>query len=56
MINSTGNLAGFVSPAAIGWLKTQTHTLSSGLYLVAGTLTLSALLIVVFLPARIVNR
>ncbi|KAF1058437.1 MFS transporter [Burkholderia gladioli] len=56
LINSTGNLAGFVSPAAIGWLKTQTHTLSSGLYLVAGTLTLSALLIVVFLPARIVNR
>ncbi|WP_176079782.1 MFS transporter [Paraburkholderia tropica] len=56
LINSTGNLAGFVSPAVIGWLKSETHTLSSGLYLVAGTLTLSALLIYRFMPARIVNR
>ncbi|MBN3725117.1 MFS transporter [Burkholderia sp. Ac-20379] len=56
LINSTGNLAGFVSPAVIGWLKTETHTLASGLYLVAGTLTLSALLILAFMPARLVNR
>ena len=56
LINSTGNLAGFVSPAVIGWLKMETHTLSSGLYLVAGTLTLSALLILRFLPARLVNH
>jgi len=40
IINSTANLAGFVSPTVIGWLKTQTGTLSSGLYLVAGMLTL----------------
>ena len=56
LINCTGNLAGFISPAVIGWLKTVTHTLSSGLFVVAGTLTLSALLIVVFIPARLVNR
>lgn len=56
LINSTGNLAGFVSPAVIGWLKTETHTLSSGLFLVAGSLTLSALLILTRIPARIVNR
>ncbi|HEY2000451.1 MFS transporter [Paraburkholderia sp.] len=56
LINCTGNLAGFISPALIGWLKTLTHTLSSGLFVVAGTLTLSALLILVFIPARLVNR
>ncbi|HEX7931852.1 MAG TPA: MFS transporter [Paraburkholderia sp.] len=56
LINSTANLAGFVSPSVIGWLKTETHTLSSGLYLVAGTLTMSALLILICLPARVVNR
>lgn len=56
LINCTGNLAGFISPAVIGWLKTITHTLSSGLFVVAGTLTLSAILIVVFIPARLVNK
>lgn len=56
LINSTANLAGFVSPTVIGWLKGQTGTLSSGLYMVAGMLTLAALLIWVFIPARVVNR
>jgi MFS family permease len=56
LINCTGNLAGFISPAVIGWLKTITHTLSSGLFVVAGTLTLSAILIVAFIPARLVNK
>ena len=56
LINSTGNLAGFVSPSVMGWLKTETHSLTSGLYLVAGFLTLSAILILFFLPARVVNR
>jgi nitrate/nitrite transporter NarK len=56
LINSTGNLAGFVSPSLIGWLKAETHSLNSGLYLVAGSLTLSAILVLMFVPARLVNR
>jgi len=44
LINSTANLAGFVSPSIIGWLRTEPHSLTSGLFLVAGCLTLSALL------------
>jgi len=56
LINSTANLAGFVSPTVIGWLKGMTGTLSSGLYLVAGTLTLAAFLVWAFIPARLVNR
>ncbi|WP_408339893.1 hypothetical protein [Paraburkholderia metrosideri] len=40
----------------IGWLKGYTHTLASGLVLTACTLTLSAVLILVFIPAKLVNR
>ena len=56
LINSTGNLAGFVSPTLIGWLKTQTGSLTSGLFLVAGTMTLAAILVLAFIPAKVVNR
>src|SRR5450830_629896 len=56
LINCTGNLAGFVSPSVIGWLKTQTHSVSSGLFFVAAMLVLSALLVLRFIPAKIVNR
>ncbi len=55
-INCTGNLAGFVSPSVIGYLKTLTGTLESGLFLMAGTLTTSALLILTLVPARAVDR
>jgi MFS family permease len=55
-INSIGNLAGFVSPALIGWLATRTHSLGAGLWLVAGTLSLAAVLIITLMPARLVNR
>src|SRR5450830_524806 len=56
LINCTGNLAGFVSPALIGWLKMQTHSVSSGLLLVALMLSLSAFLVQAFIPAKVVNR
>ncbi|WP_321909922.1 MFS transporter [Paraburkholderia sp. J11-2] len=56
LINCTGNLAGFISPAIIGWLKTVTHTLTSGLLVVAASLVLSAILILALIPARLVNK
>jgi MFS family permease len=56
LINSTGNLAGFVSPALVGWLKTLTHSLDSSLFLIAGSLIVSALLILTQMPARLVNK
>ncbi|NUU02433.1 MFS transporter [Herbaspirillum robiniae] len=56
LINCTGNLAGFVSPSVIGWLKMQTGSVSSGLFLVAAMLSLSALLVLLCVPARLVNR
>lgn len=56
LVNSTGNLAGFFSPAIIGFLKTHTGTLNSGLFLVSGCLAASAILILAFVPAKMVNR
>ncbi|MCW5300521.1 MFS transporter [Herbaspirillum lusitanum] len=42
MINSLGNLGGFVGPFAIGWLKNVTGGYAAGLYVVAASLALSA--------------
>ncbi|MGF6787435.1 nitrate/nitrite transporter NarK [Paraburkholderia sp. 35.1] len=42
MINSIGNLGGFVGPFAIGWLKNVTGGYTAGLYVVGATLAVSA--------------
>jgi sugar phosphate permease len=55
LINSFGNLSGFVSPFAIGWIKDATGDTASGIYLLAIALVAGALL-VLRLPARLVNR
>jgi ACS family tartrate transporter-like MFS transporter len=41
MINSIGNLGGFIGPYMIGWIKGKTGSYSGGLYLVGATLALS---------------
>jgi ACS family tartrate transporter-like MFS transporter len=46
MINSVGNLGGFVGPFAIGWLKNVTGGYSAGLYVVGATLAVSAVVTV----------
>jgi MFS family permease len=56
LVNCTGNLGGFFSPAIIGILKTHTGTLNSGLFLIAGCMLASSILIVAFVPAKLVNR
>ncbi|MGI4944129.1 MAG: hypothetical protein ACRYHQ_26835 [Janthinobacterium lividum] len=56
LINATGNLAGFVSPAILGWLKDYKNSLDSGLFLVSGCLAASAVLVLAFVPAASVNR
>jgi D-galactonate transporter len=42
LINSLGLIGGFVSPAIVGWLKTETGSLASGLYAMAALLALGA--------------
>jgi D-galactonate transporter len=56
LINCIGNLGGFFSPAIIGFLKTHTGTLNSGLVLVSGCMLVSSILIATMVPARIVNH
>jgi len=56
LVNSMGNLAGFFSPAIIGFLKTRTGTLNSGLFLVAGCHIAAVLMILGLVPAKLVNR
>jgi len=55
MINSIGNLAGFLSPYAVGWLKGATSSTDSGMYMLAAFMILGGLL-AVSVPARLVNR
>jgi len=45
LINSIGNLAGFVAPYMIGYLKTTTNSLSAGLYFVAFLELMACLLV-----------
>jgi D-galactonate transporter len=44
MINSIGNLAGFVSPSIIGWMKDVTNSTNAGLVVVAAALFVGATL------------
>jgi D-galactonate transporter len=56
LVNCTGNLSGFMSPTIIGFLKTNTGSLNSGLYLVAACHVVAIILILAFVPAKLVNR
>ena len=50
LINSFGNLSGFVGPYLVGWLKSVTGTTATGLYAVAGLEILCSVLIVLCIP------
>lgn len=54
LINSLGNLAGFVAPYAVGALKDQTSSTNPGIYLLAASLVLGAILTLA-VPARLVR-
>jgi D-galactonate transporter len=55
MINSVGNLAGFVSPYLVGWLKDLTASTDSGMYMLAAFLVLGAV-IALSVPKRLVAK
>ena len=44
LVNAFGNLAGFVAPYVVGWLKDTTHSTAAGMLLVTGVLALGAAL------------
>lgn len=55
VINSVGNLAGFLSPSLIGYLKDATHKNEYGMYALALILVACAIS-VLRIPAKLVNR
>jgi MFS family permease len=52
LINSVGNLAGFLSPTLVGRIKDATHSTSIGMYVLAACLGLAAVLVVGAVPER----
>ncbi|SUS06565.1 putative metabolite transport protein NicT [uncultured Defluviicoccus sp.] len=54
-INSVGNLAGFVSPVLVGFMKEATHDNRTGMFTLAAILVAGALA-VLRLPRTLVNR
>jgi nitrate/nitrite transporter NarK len=55
MINSIGNLAGFVSPSIIGFMKDVTQSTNAGMYVVSAALFLGAIL-ALLQPKELVNK
>ena len=55
LINSIGNLAGFLGPWLIGWLVDRTGSTDFGVYALAGVMAIGSMLVLT-VPARIVNR
>jgi MFS family permease len=55
VINSVGNLAGFVSPYLIGWIIDRTKSTDLGVLTLAVSIALGSLLVLA-LPRKIVNR
>lgn len=50
LINSIGNLAGFASPYLVGVIKDATHSTASGMYVLAASLIIGALLVLIGIP------
>lgn len=56
LINSVGNLSGWLGPGVVGWLKDLTGTTSAGLYVVAGLEVLATFSILCFVPHRSISN
>jgi nitrate/nitrite transporter NarK len=54
LINLLGNLAGFASPYAVGWLKDATGSTDAGVYLLAAAMVVGAAL-TLSVPKRLAN-
>ncbi|NAT17150.1 MFS transporter, partial [Pseudomonas syringae pv. actinidifoliorum] len=55
-INSMGNLAGFVSPYMVGFIKDATQSTDSGMYVLAACLLIASVLVITTFSARLVNK
>ena len=46
LINSVGNVGGFMGPFLVGWIKDSTGSFNNGLYALAGFMVLAAVVTV----------
>ena len=46
LINSIGNVGGFMGPFLVGWIKDSTGSFNNGLYVLAGFMVLAAVVTV----------
>ena len=56
LIGALGNVGGFVSPYAVGFVKDLTRSTDGGMYFLAAVVFMSAILALACMPARLVNR
>jgi sugar phosphate permease len=52
LINAFGNLAGYLSPVLVAWIKTQTGNFTSALYMLASWLIVAAAIVLIKFRAR----
>ncbi len=52
LVNSVGNLSGFVSPYLLGYIMDKTHSLALGLYSLSALMILGGVLVMIFGPRR----
>jgi len=55
LINSIGQIAGFVSPYMVGWIKDATQSTDTALYILAAIILVGVVL-VLRIPGKLVNR
>jgi len=55
LINSIGQIAGFVSPYLVGWIKDTTGSTNTALYILAAVILVGVAL-VLRAPGKLVNR
>ena len=56
LVNSIGNLGGFVGPYAVGWIKDSTGSFEAALYFLAGCALASAVIAFFGLQPRLVSE
>jgi sugar phosphate permease len=56
LTNSIGLIGGFVSPIIVGWFKTTTGSLASGLYAMAALLVIGAVVLLTCIPKAVLER
>jgi MFS transporter, ACS family, tartrate transporter len=52
LVNSMGNLGGFIAPSVIGWLKQETGSFSDALLVLAGGMAVAGVIALIIRPVR----